>query len=86
MIELTEQQVQNLAANGTEPARAVDPTTRTEYVLVRAEVYDRIKRLLEDEAWAEDAYAAALEVFARDGWGDSRMDAYDGLDPRRSSS
>ena len=68
-----------------EPARAVDPTTRTEYVLVRAEVYDRIKRLLGDETWAGDAYAAALEVFAREGWDDPRMDAYDSLDPRRPS-
>jgi hypothetical protein len=85
VIELTEQQIQALAANGSEPARAVDPMTRTEYVLVRAEVYERIRTLLEDESWAEGAYAAALEVFARDGWDDPRMDAYDGLDPRRSS-
>jgi len=86
LLELTKQQAQAIAANGTEPTRVVDPTTQTEYVLVRAEVYDRIKRILaEDEAWAQDAYTAALEVFARDGWDDPRMDVYDALDPRRPS-
>ena len=36
-----------------------------------------------DEDWADWAYRAALEVFARDGWDDPEMDAYDALDPRR---
>jgi hypothetical protein len=86
MIELTAEQHRLLTQNGTEPCRAIDPATRTEYVLVRAEVYERLQRLLSDEeGWTQDAYAAAMEVFARDGWDDPRMDAYDALDPRRSS-
>jgi hypothetical protein len=85
MIELTSEQHQALAANGAEPVRAVDPATRTEYVLVPAEVYDRIKSLLSDDPdWQADAYAAAIKVFARDGWDDPRMDVYDALDPRKS--
>jgi hypothetical protein len=86
MIELTDEQHRLLTQNGPEPIRAIDPVTRTEYVLLRAEVYDRIQRLLPGEdAWSRDAYAAAMEVFSRDGWDDPRMDVYDALDPRRSS-
>ena len=46
MIELTAEQHQILSANGTQPARAHDPVTNEEYVLVRAEVYERIKALI----------------------------------------
>ena len=81
MIELTEQQRQEL--NRPEP-RARDPLTNETYVLIRADVYERLKGLL-DEEWAEDTYRAAMEVFARDGWDDPRMDVYDALDPRRQS-
>lgn len=79
MIELTPEQRQNLEAG--EP---VVPTN-TPYVLVHKNVYERIQSLLGDEQWTQDAYAAAMEVFARDGWDDPRRDVYDELDPRRSS-
>jgi hypothetical protein len=46
VIELTEQQRQEL--NGPEPV-VIDPVTRQEYVLVRREVYERIRGLLEDD-------------------------------------
>jgi hypothetical protein len=80
MIELTAAQHQAMAANGKEPTRAIDPATNTEYVLVRAEVYDRIKSILLDDAdWQAGAYAAAMKGFARDGWDDPRMAVYDAL-------
>ena len=43
MIELNEQQRQELSA--PEPV-AIDPQTRATYVLVRREVYERLKTLL----------------------------------------
>ena len=46
MIELTPEQQQVLTQNGGEPIRAIDPATKTEYVLVRAEVYERLRSLL----------------------------------------
>jgi hypothetical protein len=46
MIELTEEQRQELAA--AEPI-AIDPLTRQTYVLVRAEVYERLRHLLADD-------------------------------------
>jgi hypothetical protein len=84
MIELTHEQHEALTQKGTEPIRAIDPATSAEYVLLPAEVYDRLKSLLAaDGEWAEGPYAAAMEVFARDGWDDPRMDVYDELDPRQ---
>jgi hypothetical protein len=81
MIQLTQEQRQELAKGDVE---AIDPQTSETYVLVPRKVYDRIKALLvEDEEWAQGGWAAAMEVFARDGWDDPRMDVYDSLDPRR---
>jgi hypothetical protein len=86
MLELTAEQHQAIAANGAQPVRAIDPATQTEYVLLRAEIYDRIKNLVSADAdWLEGAYLASMEVFAKDGWDDPRMDVYDALDPRKSS-
>ena len=48
---------------------------------------DRFALLLaEEQGWGRDAYHAALEVFARDGWDDPRMAVYDALDPRRPAA
>ncbi len=82
MTELTPEQWRELTHG--EPT-VLDPRTGQAYVLVRKELYDRMKgRILSsDEQWAEDAYQEALERFARDGWDDPRMDVYDRLDPRR---
>ena len=84
MIELTAEQHRVLASNGKDCARVIDPATQVEYVLVPAESYDRIKSLLlEDSDWQQGTHAAAMEIFARDGWNDPRMDLYDALDPRK---
>jgi hypothetical protein len=48
MIELTPEQHEALV-NGKEPLRVLDRATNTEYILVRADVYDRLKHLLADE-------------------------------------
>lgn len=79
MIELTQEQQRQL-----ETAEPVVPTNTT-YLLLRTDVYERIKGLLSDLSWTQDAYQAAMEVFAQDGWDDPRMGVYDELDPRRRS-
>jgi len=84
MIDLTKEQRQELGKE--RPARVRDPQTNATYVLVPTEMYERLKTLLaEDQDWVNDAYLAAMAVFARDGWDDPRMDVYDSLDPRRQS-
>jgi hypothetical protein len=73
-----------LEQSGPAAIRAVDPATNAEYVLVPADVYERIKALIFDnETWAAGGYPLAMESFARDGWDDPRMDVYNSLDPRR---
>jgi hypothetical protein len=79
MIELTQEQQLKLEVG--EPVVA----TNTTYVLIRKDVFERVQGLLGDEDWTRHAYQAAMEVFARDGWDDPRMDVYDDLDPRRVS-
>jgi hypothetical protein len=79
MIELTQEQQHKLRT-----AEPVVPTNAP-YVLVRKDLFERVQGLLGDENWAGDAYQAAMEVFARAGWDDPRMDVYDELDPRRPS-
>ena len=48
MIELTERQHQEVAAT-KDPVRILDRTTNSEYVLVRAEVFERMRKALEAE-------------------------------------
>ena len=64
MIELTTQQHESLMRNGTEPIRAIDRATNVEYVLVRADVYERLKGLLSDDM--PETGALMNEVMADD--------------------
>jgi hypothetical protein len=83
MIELTQEQRRNLDAPG--PVQVRDPQTNETYVLVRTEVYERLKALLQegDDHFAADVYSQAMEVFAQEGWSDPAMDIYNDLDPRK---
>jgi hypothetical protein len=68
MIELTEEQRGELDQPG--PARAHDPKTNEFYVLVRADVYDRLKDLLYDDSpWTDeemDQLAAEVDAMLDD--------------------
>jgi hypothetical protein len=75
-IELTEQQRQAVAAAGDAPPVVVDPATQTAYVLVRAEVYERVKALLAADPDPGETYPAVDEVFRED-WDDPKMAEYD---------
>jgi hypothetical protein len=74
MIELTQQQRQQL--EGPEPV-AIDPQTNEQYVLVRKDVYERMKELLYDDSpWTdEERDALAWEAGRSAGWDD--MGEYD---------
>ena len=48
MIELTQEQHKALE-NGTEPISAIDRASNTEYVLIRKDVYERLRGLLEED-------------------------------------
>jgi hypothetical protein len=74
-IELTEQQRQQLDQdNGA--VRLLDPDTQKAYVLVRAELFDRLQGVLSAEFNPSEAYPAIDRTFA-EGWDDPAMDIYD---------
>jgi len=75
MIELTEQQVQAITAAGKLPAVVVDPKTKTPYVLVRQDAYQRLTEY-DDSPWTdEEMELLAWEAGKLAGWED--MDEYD---------
>ncbi|MDB5322590.1 MAG: hypothetical protein JWN40_4221 [Phycisphaerales bacterium] len=85
MIKLTPEQREAMARQQEYPARAIDPDTQTGYVLIREEVYDRVKALFEEDEsqFLGSLHPHVMEVFGKAGWDDPAMDVYDELDPRR---
>ncbi|HLN32932.1 MAG TPA: hypothetical protein VK395_34695 [Gemmataceae bacterium] len=74
MIELNEQQRHELSA--PEPV-AIDPQTQEIYVLVRREVYDRLKTLLALDDYDPDEGAGSMnEVMAEDDAKDPYLESY----------
>jgi hypothetical protein len=62
MIELTDEQRQ--AMNGESPPRVHDPETNETYILVRSDVYERMRAIIDG-------------VTRRAGWDDPQLDAYE---------
>ena len=60
-----------------QPVRLIDPKTNEVFVLVRADVYERVRSLLEDDYDIRDTYPAQFAAAMRAGWGDPAMDDYD---------
>ena len=81
MTRLTRKQSSAIRAAVETPVRVVDPATNTEYVLLRADFYERVRHLFDDPA---DAFMAQIESAAAAGWDDPAMDVYNDLDPRRT--
>lgn len=74
MIELTEQQIQELLK--PEPV-AIDPHTKAKYVLVRQEVYERLKALITmDEYNPYEGSAYINEIMAEDDLKDPYLESY----------
>jgi hypothetical protein len=63
-----------------EPIRVEDPQTNTRYVLVREDVYDRVKALLQDDPPTIEEQKAYLSHMVKiTGWDDPEMDIYDDM-------
>ena len=58
MIELTEEQRRELRE--LEPT-AIDPETNQGYLLVRREVYERLRQLKDDSPWTDEELDALAE-------------------------
>lgn len=76
MANLTTEQLQLIAAHADQPIRLLDPESKRAYVLLPAEVYERLKVLLEDDYQLRDTYPAQFQAAFRAGWGDPSMDDY----------
>ena len=76
MIELTKDQHDELASNGKDTAKVIDPVTNTEYVLVPVEVFARLSGMVDVDFHINEAYPAMSRAFA-DLWTDPDMDDYD---------
>jgi hypothetical protein len=81
-IVLTQEQQKALDAEAGAP-RVIDPRTNATYVLLRSEVFERIRMMLEEDFTSEDAFQAQIESAAAAGWDDPALDVYNDLDPRR---
>ena len=75
MIELTADQRVQLNTDGP---RVIDPETRTRYVLVREDAYERLEAFLVPKRLTPNEQQAALHAAGlRAGWDDPEMDVYD---------
>ena len=77
-LQLTEEEKRQVRLANGKPVRLTDPENSQEYVLLRAEVYDRLKALLYDDGDVDVAagYPLADEVMKED-WDDPKMAEYD---------
>ena len=78
-IELTAEQQRGLLESGTFPPQVVNPRTNETYVLLPAELYERVRAVLEDEdeiAAVRETYPAVSNVLdAEDSGGSSKESA-----------
>ncbi|HEV3146228.1 MAG TPA: hypothetical protein VGZ47_20240 [Gemmataceae bacterium] len=79
-MTLTREQVQVISESQERPVRLIDPQSKQSYVLLRAEEYERLQALLEDDFRISDAYTAQMRSALRAGWDDPALDDYNHYD------
>lgn len=78
----TLQQAFQAAEDG--PVHLTDPDTSQGFVIIREEVYERVKSLFEATPLSKEEQVFFLrEAGKRAGWDDPVMDVYNDLDPRK---
>lgn len=84
-VNLSPEQRNALANAGSSPVlELVDPETNEAYVLLRADVFERLRRVLSDDDFdIRQAYPLMDAAARAAGWDDPEEDIYDDLDPRR---
>lgn len=80
----SDEQQREIARGGNGPIRVIHPTTHKEYVLLAAELFDRVKSIFDDDQFGViDSYAAQSAAAGGAGWDDPEMDVYDSYDAHR---
>lgn len=83
MTTLTPELRKAVEEAGGQPIEIIDPETQRRYVLLRADVYERLNVLFEDGPLSKDERRRFLEQAGkRAGWDDPEMDIYDDLRPQ----
>ena len=87
MIALTKELQQAVQDANEQPIRLVDPETSLEYVVLPAEIFDRVQEVFYDAnpLTIEEQRALLAKVGLSVGWDNPEMDIYNKLDPRRDS-
>jgi hypothetical protein len=78
-IELTEEPQRAIAAQREEPPRVINPRTQEAFVLLRAEVYERLRALLDGEFDPREAYPFIDRAMAEDDANDPCLEKYQHL-------
>jgi hypothetical protein len=65
---------------GEQPVQLIDPESNSVYIIVRAEVYERMSKFCDDFD-IRDAYPLMDQVAAREGWDDPSIDFYNEYEP-----
>jgi hypothetical protein len=83
-VPLTEPLQKALDERPGEPLWVVDPRTQTDYVLLRADIYERVQALVEQaDLTPEEKLLLLAESGRRAGWDAPEMDDYDNYDESR---
>lgn len=77
MTTLTPEQRRAIERAGEQPVRVEDPETHASYVLLKAEVYERLRAVLDDADFdVRETYPIVWNLMKED-WEDPAMDVYD---------
>ena len=85
-IQLTSVQWARVQGDQETPVHVSDPSQTLDFVLVKADVYERLRALFEDIPVTEQERRFQLmQLGRRAGWDDPEMNTYKDLDPRQKS-
>ena len=74
---LTAKQLKEVADGN--PLHFTEPLVETEFVVIRADVFERVRRIFDETDLSVDETRALMWRTMRDDWNDPSMDAYDAL-------
>jgi hypothetical protein len=77
VIVLTDEQHMAIRDAGGSPVRVEDPASKTTYVLLTADLYERIRALVESDDTGPEEFAPLMWDAMKGDWDDPSMDAYD---------
>jgi len=87
--KLSEELLQALNESGDRPLQVIDPTTTSkQYILIAADVYDRVKPLIAGDNFdIRESYAGQFAAMDSENcWAAPGMELYDDYDARKSPS